>query len=44
MNYAKPEVAILGDAVSVIESIMTKPPATVLDGTKHQNPAYDLDE
>lgn len=46
MNYTKPEVAILGTAVRVIENIPTsKPPSSVPDGAlpKHV-PAYDLDE
>jgi len=46
MNYTKPEVAVLGEAVHVIEQIphqkgSYKPP----DGaTTFVNPAYDLDE
>jgi len=46
MNYTKPEVAELGQAVRVIEGIpLPKGNFTVSDGplTKHA-PAYDLDE
>jgi hypothetical protein len=44
MNYTKPEVAALGDAVQVIQSLHTKT-GMVYDGTQQQiNPAYDLDE
>lgn len=44
MNYAKPEVAVLGQAVRVINHVgKVLPPAT--DGTaKSIMPAYDLDE
>jgi hypothetical protein len=45
MNYTKPEVAVLGNASTVIEVISTK------SGAPHDNnnqlltgPAYDLDE
>jgi len=45
MNYTKPEVAILGQAVRVIESVQSKPPLHSSDATKTNiNPAYDLDE
>ncbi len=46
MNYTKPEVAVLGEAVRVIETrIPHKPTGSVLDnGVKNFNPAYDLDE
>jgi len=44
MNYTKPEIALLGDAVRVIENI-SKPPGTVFDnGVYDLHPAYDLDE
>ena len=49
MNYTKPEVAELGTAVGVIESIpvVTKL-STSFDGQlppkNRPNPAYDLDE
>ena len=46
MNYTKPEVAVLGEATSVIEQrplLKTQP--SVIDPTKFQvTPAYDLDE
>jgi hypothetical protein len=42
MNYTKPEVAVLGEAVNVIELRTAKPPKTVIDGTQPKlNPAYD---
>jgi hypothetical protein len=47
MNYKKPEVAVLGEAAGVIESMPTyKPNTNVIDGSqpKLQTPAYDLDE
>ena len=45
MNYTKPEVAVLGPAVSVIENFVSKPRSTSSDATKTLiNPAYDLDE
>ena len=44
MNYTKPEVAILGKAVQVIEQTSSKPSAIVGDGSFLVNPAYDLDE
>lgn len=45
MNYTKPEVAVLGKAVRVIEQRTAKPPQTVIDGNQPKlNPAYDLDE
>jgi hypothetical protein len=43
MNYTKPEVAVLGDAVRVIENHTKVSPAS-LDGPKTIQPAYDLDE
>lgn len=46
MTYTKPEVAVLGAAVSVIESHI-KVNTLSTDGTFPQsglNPAYDLDE
>ncbi len=42
MNYTKPEVALLGEAVSVIENTHQKPGISS-DG-RAVNPAYDLDE
>ncbi|MGB8064994.1 MAG: hypothetical protein WCF26_24115 [Candidatus Sulfotelmatobacter sp.] len=47
MNYTKPEVAVLGEAVSVIEMIGTGKPSTkVFDGVgqSYAATAYDLDE
>jgi hypothetical protein len=47
MNYTKPEVAVLGEAVRVIENRMSKGQVPNYDGPKHQpftTPAYDLDE
>jgi hypothetical protein len=48
MNYTKPQVAVLGEAVRVIESIpllkgMYSTPDGVPKGT-FNNAAYDLDE
>jgi hypothetical protein len=43
MNYTKPEVAVLGNAVNVIENL-AKPDTNVLDSLIGQHPAYDLDE
>ena len=46
MNYTKPEVAVLGEAVRVIENVGKS--GTLFDGIgqpkKATNPAYDLDE
>jgi hypothetical protein len=46
MNYTKPEVAVLGQAVGVIES--TAPSKNTLssqdNGVRIKFPAYDLDE
>ena len=47
MNYTKPEVAVLGKAVGVIEQLFPiKPQQKLPDGTNQPrvNPAYDLDE
>jgi hypothetical protein len=46
MNYTKPEVAVLGQAVSVIEDSTNKTRHLYFDGTpvKAILPAYDLDE
>jgi hypothetical protein len=46
MTYTKPEVAVLGEAVRVIESTHLKGNYTLSDGVNmHKvNPAYDLDE
>jgi len=43
MNYTKPEVAVLGEAVSVIQQHQKIVPSTS-DSLKVFNPAYDLDE
>ena len=46
MNYTKPEVAVLGAAVRVIESHTQKNVQAPQDGILQVkfNPAYDLDE
>jgi hypothetical protein len=47
MNYTKPQVAILGDAKSIIAVITYKPWLVVTDGfelLRFTVPAYDLDE
>lgn len=47
MNYTKPEVAVLGEAVRVIEQIpptKTAPPLTDGPRVMSLNSAYDLDE
>jgi len=47
MNYAKPEVAVLGRAVSVIEQFPLIKGQFVAIESLHKNnpnPAYDLDE
>ena len=46
MNYTKPEVAVLGNASKVIESINNKLTSTTdgVQGKSHSQPAYDLDE
>ncbi len=46
MNYTKPEVAVLGEAVRVIENRQTKPSTFVSDGigVPKLTAAYDLDE
>lgn len=45
MNYTKPEVAVLGKAVRVIEQQTGKGNVTFYDGRPLAgNPAYDLDE
>jgi hypothetical protein len=48
MNYTKPEVAVLGSAVRVIEGTQTKGNVAGFDAKLHQQglqliPAYDLD-
>ncbi len=44
MEYTKPEVTVVGQAIDVIESIPAKG-GSVNDGTLEQlDPAYDLDE
>lgn len=43
MNYTKPEVVVLGEAVSVIEVVRSIKPGTAFDG-QLCNPDYDLDE
>jgi hypothetical protein len=46
MNYTKPEVAVLGEATSLIESYTGKGMTHAGDGSVFPviNPAYDLDE
>jgi len=49
MNYTKPEVAVLGEAVRVIEQFGQKQNGTTYDGTVNGIPrpllnAYDLDD
>jgi hypothetical protein len=46
MTYAKPEIAVLGDAYAVIESQISKTLHVVLEtpGRFGPLPAYDLDE
>ena len=47
MNYTKPEVAVLGKALGVIENLWAKGYYFVLDIFLPKislNPAYDLDE
>jgi hypothetical protein len=47
MNYAKPEVAVLGEATRVIEEFLIKSRFWVLDIYFPRisiNPAYELDE
>ena len=47
MNYAKPEVAVLGKAVRVIEQFTLKNQPVNIDpasGKRTLNAAYDLDE
>ena len=48
MNYTKPEVAVLGKAVRVIEHVIGKTLTGQPDGAPRQpkfnQPAYDLDE
>jgi hypothetical protein len=45
MNYTKPEVAVLGKAVGVIEATHRKDGTVIPDfPLPNVNPAYDLDE
>ena len=47
MKYTKPEVAVLGNAVGVIEQLVPVKPQHRFTDTPMQpmvNPAYDLDE
>lgn len=44
MNYTKPEVAILGQAVQVIELLHPTKIGGNVDSSQVTNPAYDLDE
>ena len=44
MNYTKPEVAVLGEAVNVIEVVGKQGALTDGGHLKSIDPAYDLDE
>jgi hypothetical protein len=46
MNYKKPEVSTIGDAMTVIEQIMSKPVTNPTEPLRNPttNAAYDLDE
>jgi hypothetical protein len=45
MNYTRPEIAVLGNAISLIEMTGGKGTSTPIDSLKSLvNPAYDLDE
>lgn len=44
MKYDKPEVAVLGEAIEVIESIPSKAVNSLDPGNTTGDPAYDLDE
>jgi hypothetical protein len=44
MNYTKPEVAVLGQAVAVIEGSTSKPGNYMDAKSTAVTPAYDLDE
>jgi hypothetical protein len=46
MNYAKPAVVVLGEAVRVIKQFTSKNNFFFFDGPRapRLNPAYDLDE
>jgi hypothetical protein len=44
VNYTKPEVAVLGEAASVIELISGKAHTNSDGGMTKVTPAYDLDE
>ena len=47
MTYARPEVTVLGNASSVIESVQSSKQSDSNDSnfpTPNINPAYDLDE
>jgi hypothetical protein len=46
MTYTKPDIAVLGNAVAVIESSIIKTIPVVLEslGRLGPTPAYDLDE
>jgi hypothetical protein len=46
MNYTKPEVVVLGEAIHVIENRISKVPQGILETPtqRHLAPAYDLDE
>jgi hypothetical protein len=46
MNYTKPKVAVLGEAVLIIEQRTIKSNTAIIEaiGVPRLNPAYDLDE
>lgn len=44
MKYTKPEVAVLGEAVRVVEQLVKGLPAIPEPPRNTHNPAYDLDE
>jgi hypothetical protein len=46
MNYTKPEVAVLGEAVRIIEHRTIKSNTAIIEaiGVRRLNPAYDIDE
>jgi hypothetical protein len=46
MNYTKPEVAVLGEAVRIISQRTLKSNTAIIEaiGVPRLNPSYDLDE
>jgi len=43
MNYTKPEITVLGEAIRVIENNLSQKQGSAFDPGQ-ANPAYDLDE